>query len=308
MKFIFEPLVYLMTKQQCDDKEIERFLADENITNWSTDATSSAEKTVEMGGRICYMSFSKPRPGGNSEYIKHIKEVGHGSVTEHTSWTFIITGVSRSLTHELVRHRVGTSFSQLSQRYVDEEDCNMVVPPELQKEVKRYLESKKLLSHQIDKSLLDDPAWNNGRYWFLAVHNALWEYKKMTEYLFNKLVPQSYLELRLGECGSINLSIEDMMKKLPFEKRTELRKRARQTARSLLPNATESKIVVTFNARSLRNFLELRANIHAESEIRVLADKIYDIIVKESPSLFNDYIKKHLEDGSYELETEYRKI
>lgn len=306
MKLIFEPSVYLIAKQQSIDSEIDKFLKDEGIEGWTTDAFSPAEKTTEIGGRLCYMSFTKPRPGGNSKYIEHIKEVQHGSVCEHTSWTFLITGVSRALTHELVRHR-HFNFSQLSQRYVDETECNMVVPPELQNEVLYFKSCTDDGRVALEKEF-NSPWYKSGQNWIDSVLTDLENYKFQTDYLFNKLVPQAYLDLKLGEHGSILLSVDEMMKKLPLEKRTELRKRARQTARSLLPNATESKIVITVNARSLRNFLELRANSHADSEIRVLANKIYDIIVKESPSLFNDYEKIPLEDSSYELKTQFKKI
>ena len=54
--------------------------------------------------------------------------VGHGSVLEHAVWNFIITGVSRSFTHELIRHRAGFGYSQLSQRYVDESTADFVEP------------------------------------------------------------------------------------------------------------------------------------------------------------------------------------
>src|SRR5262245_18719402 len=74
------------------------------------------------------MSFARPRPGGNEAYLKHILEVGHGSVLEHAVWNFLVVGVSRSLTHELIRHRVGLSPSQLSQRYVDESVAEYVEP------------------------------------------------------------------------------------------------------------------------------------------------------------------------------------
>lgn len=82
----------------------------------------------ELGGRLCYMSFDNPRPGGNKAYLKHIKEVGHGSVFEHSVFNFVLIDVSRTFTHELVRHRVGTAFSQLSQRYVDESGGTNVIP------------------------------------------------------------------------------------------------------------------------------------------------------------------------------------
>src|SRR5262245_64008185 len=74
------------------------------------------------------MSFARPRPGGNAKYFDHLLEVGHGSVLEHAVWNFIFTGVSRSLTHELIRHRAGFGYSQLSQRYVDESDSDFIEP------------------------------------------------------------------------------------------------------------------------------------------------------------------------------------
>src|SRR5712692_10422628 len=77
------------------------------------------------------MSFAKPRPGGNATYLSHILEVGHGSVLEHGVWNFIFTGVSRSLTHELIRHRAGWGYSQLSQRYVDESVAEYVEPDKI---------------------------------------------------------------------------------------------------------------------------------------------------------------------------------
>src|SRR5258708_4490571 len=85
------------------------------------------------------------------------------------------------------------------------------------------------------------------------------------------------------------------------------RKSARQAARSVLPNATETKIFVTANARALRHFLEQRGSRHAEPEIRLLANKLLDVLRKESPNLFNDYERVGLPDGTFELTTQYRK-
>lgn len=84
---------------------------------------------VEFGGRTCYMSFENPRPGGREAYIENIMKQGHGSVLEAANYTFYIEGVSRTLTHELVRHRAGWAYSQLSQRFVDAKDTKFVVPP-----------------------------------------------------------------------------------------------------------------------------------------------------------------------------------
>src|SRR5215471_2311208 len=100
-------------RQVTDEATLARFLADEQVT-WQTDTEVGAEKLAEMAGRVCYMSYGKGRKT-NKEFIGHIIEVGHGSVLEHGVWSFLVTGVSRSFTHELIRHR-HFSYSQLSQR------------------------------------------------------------------------------------------------------------------------------------------------------------------------------------------------
>src|SRR5271170_5561982 len=127
VRIIREPTVYLLGRQTTDQANIDRFLADHGVA-WETDTEVAAEYLAEIAGRVCYMSFAKPRPGGNEAYIGHILEVGHGSVLEHAAWNMVFTGVSRSLTHELVRHRAGWGFSQLSQRYVDESVAEYVEP------------------------------------------------------------------------------------------------------------------------------------------------------------------------------------
>lgn len=88
------------------------------------------QELIEFAGRLCYESFDLPNPdtATNSGYIRNIVSLGHESVLEHVSVTFYVEGVSRNLSHELIRHR-HLSFSELSQRYVDMEDANQVVPP-----------------------------------------------------------------------------------------------------------------------------------------------------------------------------------
>src|SRR6516165_10208675 len=127
IRIIRDPTVYLVGRQIVDDAVLERFLAEHGVA-WQTDTEVAAEHLAEVAGRVCYMSFAKPRPGGNATYLEHILEVGHGSVLEHAVWSFVFTGVSRTLTHELVRHRAGWAYSQLSQRYVDESVAEYVEP------------------------------------------------------------------------------------------------------------------------------------------------------------------------------------
>ena len=95
---------------------------------WQTDSEGGSA-LAEFAGRACYQSWDKPNPrtATNAGYLRHILEVGHLSVFEHANVTFYITGISRSCTHELIRHR-HFSYSQLSQRFVPEHDSK-VVPP-----------------------------------------------------------------------------------------------------------------------------------------------------------------------------------
>ena len=104
-----------------------QFTAPEDIP-WETDA-EGGQALAEFAGRACYQSWTKPNPrtANNAGYVNHILEVGHLSVLEHGSVTVYLTGISRSLTHELIRHR-HFSYSQLSQRYVPERDAAMVEP------------------------------------------------------------------------------------------------------------------------------------------------------------------------------------
>src|SRR5215467_7478126 len=125
LKIVREPKVYLVGRQELDRGGIDAFLRDHGVS-WQTDTDVGGEALAEMAGRVCYMSYGKGRKT-NREFIGHIVEVGHGSVLEHAVWSFVITGVSRSFTHELVRHR-HFSYSQLSQRYVNESDSDFVEP------------------------------------------------------------------------------------------------------------------------------------------------------------------------------------
>src|SRR6185503_18458500 len=125
LKIVREPSVFLVGRQTTIEDGIQHFLDDHGLM-WQTDTEVGAEQLAEMAGRVCYMSYGKGRKT-NREFIGHIVEVGHGSVLEHGVWSFLITGVSRSLTHELIRHR-HFSYSQLSQRYVNESDSHFVEP------------------------------------------------------------------------------------------------------------------------------------------------------------------------------------
>src|SRR5436853_7107659 len=104
-KIIREPEIYIVGRQAMDPRAVDRFLGDQGLT-WETDTEVGGEQLVEAGGRICYMSFGKGRKT-NREYIQNLVSMKHGSVLEHATWDFIITGVSRSFSDEPLRHRAG---------------------------------------------------------------------------------------------------------------------------------------------------------------------------------------------------------
>jgi thymidylate synthase (FAD) len=257
MRIIREPTVYLLGRQVVDAAELDRFLKEHGVT-WQTDTEVAGEHLTEVAGRLCYMSFARPRPGGNQVYLNHILEVGHGSVLEHAVWNFIFVGVSRSLTHELIRHRAGWGFSQLSQRYVDESVAEYIEPDEI----------------------AADPELH--RIWLDAIAQS----------------HQAYILLAA--------KLQERLQSEPD--RTLRRKLARQAARSVLPNATETRIFVTANARALRHFIELRGSRHADVEIRKLAIKVLQLMQKEAPHIFHDYQLVPLPDGTFEAVTEHRKV
>ncbi|HEV3438310.1 MAG TPA: FAD-dependent thymidylate synthase [Gemmata sp.] len=268
IRIISEPSVYLIGKQTVDDTALEQFLTDHGVS-WESDSEVAGEVITETAGRVCYLSFAKPRPGGNAAYLTHIKEVGHGSVLEHAVWNLLVTGISRSCSHELVRHRAGWAYSQLSQRYVDESVAEYVEPD----------------------IIANDPELH--AIWLEAVGHSHAAYVKLVEHLNAKL-------------GDAKTAAAAMVP--PNTDKTTRRKTARQAARSVLPNATETKIFVTANARALRHFLEQRGSEFAEPEIRKLACKFLDILQKDAPNLFSDYEKKPLPDGTFELVTPYKKV
>jgi thymidylate synthase (FAD) len=257
VRIIREPSVYLVGRQIVDASVVDRFLGDHGVS-WQSDTEVAAEYLTEIAGRLCYLSYAKPRPGGNKAYLNHILQVGHGSVLEHAVWSFVFSGCSRSLTHELVRHRAGWAYSQLSQRYVDESVAEYVEPD--------------VIANNPELHAL----------WLESVAHAHQAYVKLVE------------------------KLAEQYKEEPD--RTLRRKLARQAARSVLPNATETKIFVTANARALRHFIEMRGSRHAEVEIRKLAIKVLQLMQTESPHLFSDYQLVPLPDGTFEADTPHRKV
>jgi thymidylate synthase (FAD) len=215
---------------------------------WNTDA-AGGPALVEFAGRACYQSWSKPNPrtATNAAYVRHIIDVGHFSVLEHASVSFYITGISRSCTHELIRHR-HFSYSQLSQRFVPEHDSQVVVPP----------------------GMADDPELQD--IFKAAADASRATYTELLTRLEAKFADQPNAVLR--------------------------RKQARQAARAVLPNATETRIVVTGNYRAWRHFIAMRASEHADIEIRQLANECLRQLIDLAPAVFSDFEISTLADGT----------
>lgn len=224
-----------------------QFAAPDDVP-WSTDA-QGGQALAEFAGRACYQSWTKPNPATatNAGYLKHILDLRHFSVLEHGSVTFYITGISRALTHELVRHR-HFSYSQLSQRYVPERDAAMVEPDVIAQDPDLHAQ-------------------------FLAAAEA--SVRAYTGLLEG-------LEKRFADVANP----------------TSRRKQARQAARSVLPNATETRIVVTGNYRAWRHFVALRAAAGADVEIRELAVTCLRQLQEAVPNVFADFTIRALPDGT----------
>lgn len=198
---------------------------------------TDAANLSEFSGRACYQSYGKPNPATATAmgYHKHIIDVGHLSVFEHGTVSLLFNGISRSFTHELVRHR-HFSYSQLSQRY-----CPMgngyEVPPLYQGDEEWQRENQDILSD----------VWS------------------MVEQAYEMLVDNTRSEGRI----------------IP-------RKQAREAARAVLPNMTTTQIVVSGNHRSWREFIQKRATVHADAEIRAAAVKVFELLSALEPALYQD--------------------
>jgi thymidylate synthase (FAD) len=227
----YEPKITLLARPQ--------FLEPAHLpVKWLGDHTDG-ERLAEFAGRLCYMSQGNPASRPTREYLENIKKQGHGSVLEHANYSILLEGVSRSLTHELVRHRAGFAYSQLSQRYVDESQAAFVVPP----------------------AVAGDAALESA--WREQIESAQRTYVALVDQLIDRY-----------------RWVDDKVHR---------RKMAREAARGVLPNSTETKIVVTANARAWRTMLELRSSEGAELEIRRCAVAVLRLLMTEAPGFFSDF-------------------
>ena len=188
--------------------------------------TPDPERIVAAAARLCYSSSSatdlleRLTPERTQSFVSHLMSMGHESPIEHISFTFAIDGVSRACSHQLVRHRIA-SYSQQSQRYVNMQQFDYILPPEIAADEKAA-----------------------------AVFEAQ---MRASQEAYDKLI-------------ELGMQQED--------------------ACYLLPNACETKLVMTMNARSLHNFFALRICMRAQWEIRALATQMLELVKPVAPSIF----------------------
>jgi thymidylate synthase (FAD) len=212
--------------------------------------TPDPEKVVAAAARLCYSAVGVAKlldemdEGEINRLIRILSDMGHQSPFEHVSFTFAIEGVSRSLTHQLVRHRIA-SYSQKSQRYVREGGFDFIIP----------------------ETVDNDPELKE--IFLKAMADQQQAYDTLADGLAEK-----HLKQLLAEGVK------------PKKAASDAEKMAIEDARYILPNACETKIVVTMNARSLLHFFNVRCCNRAQGEIRALATEMLRLVKKVSPNLF----------------------
>ena len=244
MKFE-KPQVFILADTQINQQGKQDFLNALAVPNWATDAQSGAEELIEIAGKTCYMSFATDhnknltRVGtrNNHDYIQQgLVKTKHGSVLEHGTVTFGILNVSRIVTHELIRHRQGAAYSQLSGRYVRLDEIVMADLPQCFKN--------------------DDYAKN-------LVEKAV----ASTESYMQELARH----FDLDNCADFGF-----------------KKEVTSAIRRIIGNGQANHIIATYNHRAIRHIVEMRSSSHAEEEIRVLAEQMFDAVVDRYPAIYAD--------------------
>lgn len=231
--------------------------------------TPNPEMVVANSARLCYSSmdidglFNKYTDEQNKNMIDKLMDMHHDSPTEHITFTFGIEGVSRSLLAQLTRHRIA-SYSVKSQRYVKENQFEYIIPhaieniPEAKEIFMKTMENNQIAYNKLVDLLL------------LEQIKDFWRCEGVPE---NKIIEYE------------DDLIDDFKERYKNGYKI-MEKKAIEDARYVFPNACETKIIITMNARSLMNFFKLRCCNRAQWEIRELADKMLVECKQIAPNLF----------------------
>lgn len=239
--------------------------------------TPEPDKVVAQAGKLCYSAVGvdeitqKLTEEEIARYVNMLASIGHESPLEHVSFTFAIEGISRACTHQLVRHRIA-SYSQQSQRYVKLEQFEYIVPPAIENnpEAKRiFIEAmerdQKAYDELVDLLLVDILTDKHAADFGSCIREVLRENPDVAP-------DQS--------------KILDLYAEKFLEDYRKAEKQAIEDARYVFPNACETKIVVTMNARSLLHFFNVRCCNRAQWEIREMATEMLKECKKIAPALF----------------------
>ena len=226
--------------------------------------TPNPEQTVAMAAKLCYSpsGIEDIREGLTEEktasFIEMLADLGHASPTEHVSFTFGIEGISRACSHQLVRHRIA-SYSQQSQRYVDGTKFDFVTPQEIEKNEKALAAFNRVIEQQTEA--------------YREIRDAL---------------AAGYIRGLTGDSNDDDAAVMERFKAEKPKQFSAFVKKANEDARFILPNASTTKIVCTFNARSLQNFFAHRCCNRAQWEIREVAEQMLLLCLEVAPHLFKN--------------------
>ena len=216
--------------------------------------TPDPEKVVAAAAKLCYSksSITDLMDGLSDEkvtaFLDRLSSYGHQTPAEHVSFTFGIEGISRSCLAQITRHRIA-SFSVKSQRYIDMSEANMVVPPAIAQDG----EASEAFSQAI----------KSAKYAYDHLHHVL-------------------EDTHTYELMSSNPNMTEK------QARAKASKMANEDARFVLPEACETSLIVTMNARELNNFFKLRCCNRAQWELKAVADEMLKLVYPIAPHLFKD--------------------
>lgn len=280
---LVEPEVHLIAETGVVREGLQRLLQSVGAPDWETDAQSEAEELMEVAGRLCYRSFA---PGlnpnvtrvreGNNTYLGNILNQKHGSVLEHGSVTFAFLGVSRVFTHELVRHRVGTAYSQESLRFV-----------------------------RLDALVAYYPEVGFGEANMRALWDALPEPKPhsarerwaMERAALLRCIFKKQFEIAEGT----QQAISDILMLDRVDGSFSVKKKITSAMRRLAPDGLGTAIITTANHRTLRDVIEKRTSRHAEEEIRKVYAEVFGQLHERFPAVYSDVAAITEVDGINEI-------
>lgn len=253
-------------------------------------STQNPDEVIALAGKLCYSKVGvddlkdKLTQEDIEKFLTMLMNIGHESPLEHASFTFALEGVSRALTHQLVRHRIA-SFSQQSQRYVKLDQFEYIIPPKINRNKKARemyistMEADQLAYDYIyDELLIDEAKWHPiyGEYLIYARETLKEEYKEVIVGDIDIRILHEYDKLE---------TLDQFWMRKNKQQYLKVQKTIIEDCRYVFPNSCETKIILTMNLRSVINFVSHRKCRRAQWEIRQVAEEMEKIISEKYPIL-----------------------